>query len=657
MKWKPRRSPARLGPRALAFVIDGLLLMAFSAPLMWLAYHRAFAHWNDTRPLSLAINWVLPGLACVGFWTWQGATPGKAAAGLRVVDQLTGDKPSLVQSLLRWFGYFVSALPLGLGFIWAALDSDRQAWHDKIARTRVVTVRALGEAGGPGYIERHWRGQQSLARSYWVNNVLLSVPLTLALSGLMSWISLKGESLQATAIAVLIGWPVALACDWWCVIGGWRAASRYLNEGGSRLWGRLAQLSLGAGMLQVLISAVFGFLPSSGEYLKMARGIDPIGQATFRLSGDGHALRLEGAIGMGDAARLEDLIATAPQLRLVELESPGGRLVEAERMVELLRGRGASTRAVGNCESACTLVFLAGSKRQLMPGAQLGFHRASSGTYNPVFDEMANQHLSSVYRGMGLPEDYVDRTLKTSPRSMWYPTNEDLAARGLIAETLRTLDIAMPPADALLADYLDALRINPAWYQLEARYPGTINEAAERMRVARAGQQADGSADFAQTEALRVAAKLMPGLIVGSPPDLRRRYIQLLKVQLSADNFARCQVLLAGDLTQHRHQSVELLAAETAWLIDAVDAPPPRRQPTVPSAIELEVVRRSMRAPVHGLLAAVWSDTSMPASDANAANAANGRSRCEAVLKVLNQAATLPTAQRELVERVMFQPV
>lgn len=62
-------------------------------------------------------------------------------------------------------------------------------------------------------------------------------------------------------------------------------------------------------------------------------------------------------------------------------------------MVVLMRKRHATTRAVGDCQSACTLLFLAGSSRQLMPGAQLGFHRASSGTYNPAFDEIANQHL------------------------------------------------------------------------------------------------------------------------------------------------------------------------------------------------------------------------------------------------------------------------
>jgi uncharacterized RDD family membrane protein YckC len=33
-----------------------------------------------------------------------------------------------------------SALPLGLGFAWAARDPRGQAWHDRIAGTVVVTT-------------------------------------------------------------------------------------------------------------------------------------------------------------------------------------------------------------------------------------------------------------------------------------------------------------------------------------------------------------------------------------------------------------------------------------------------------------------------------------------------------------------------------------
>jgi uncharacterized RDD family membrane protein YckC len=41
-------------------------------------------------------------------------------------------------SIVRALSCFLSLVVLGLGFIWIAVDRDRQAWHDKIAGTVVV---------------------------------------------------------------------------------------------------------------------------------------------------------------------------------------------------------------------------------------------------------------------------------------------------------------------------------------------------------------------------------------------------------------------------------------------------------------------------------------------------------------------------------------
>ena len=54
------------------------------------------------------------------------------------MDAKTGQPASPLQCIVRYLGYFVSALPLGLGFIWVAFDKRKQGWHDKIARTLVV---------------------------------------------------------------------------------------------------------------------------------------------------------------------------------------------------------------------------------------------------------------------------------------------------------------------------------------------------------------------------------------------------------------------------------------------------------------------------------------------------------------------------------------
>jgi uncharacterized RDD family membrane protein YckC len=73
----------------------------------------------------------------VFFWSVAGTTPGKAVMGLGVVTR-DGRRLSLVRSMVRLFGYVLSTLLYGLGYLWIAIDNWREGWHDKIARTAVV---------------------------------------------------------------------------------------------------------------------------------------------------------------------------------------------------------------------------------------------------------------------------------------------------------------------------------------------------------------------------------------------------------------------------------------------------------------------------------------------------------------------------------------
>jgi uncharacterized RDD family membrane protein YckC len=73
------------------------------------------------------------------FWTLVGFTPGKAVLGLKVVRK-DGAKISFGRALLRFFCYWISAIPLFLGFLWVLWDPKRRGWHDKIAGTQVLYI-------------------------------------------------------------------------------------------------------------------------------------------------------------------------------------------------------------------------------------------------------------------------------------------------------------------------------------------------------------------------------------------------------------------------------------------------------------------------------------------------------------------------------------
>jgi uncharacterized RDD family membrane protein YckC len=89
--------------------------------------------------INMVINYILPAIVVLLFWAYKSATPGKLMLKLRIVDAKTGEKPSTAQWLLRYLGYYLSAVVFMLGFIWVGFDRRKQGWHDKIASTVVIS--------------------------------------------------------------------------------------------------------------------------------------------------------------------------------------------------------------------------------------------------------------------------------------------------------------------------------------------------------------------------------------------------------------------------------------------------------------------------------------------------------------------------------------
>lgn len=133
--------------RVGAAAIDSALVAVIIVPLMWWAYGERYFLGPDPLmgPADVLIRYVLPAVLVIAFWLYKLATPGKMAISATIVDARTGRRPSAGQLVIRYFGYFVSTLPLGLGLIWVAFDSRKQGWHDKLAGTVVVR---RGSGGG-----------------------------------------------------------------------------------------------------------------------------------------------------------------------------------------------------------------------------------------------------------------------------------------------------------------------------------------------------------------------------------------------------------------------------------------------------------------------------------------------------------------------------
>jgi uncharacterized RDD family membrane protein YckC len=146
--------PAGFFSRLEAFVVDLIILSIIQ--LGGSAFINAFLKFFrltgladkiktilENSTVNIVVGSALMTLLVIGyftfFWTLVGYTPGKAILGLKVVRK-NGGKLSFGRSLLRFFAYWISMLPLFLGFFWVLWDSKRQGWHDKIAGTQVLYI-------------------------------------------------------------------------------------------------------------------------------------------------------------------------------------------------------------------------------------------------------------------------------------------------------------------------------------------------------------------------------------------------------------------------------------------------------------------------------------------------------------------------------------
>ncbi len=140
---------AGLPRRFAATLIDTLLLVILITPLSYL-----FGRWGappgpDGALPTVQFDWsilllndLLPMVLIIFFWVRYRATPGKMLMDCQVVDATTFDNLRIGQSLLRYVGYFLSLLPLGLGFFWIIWDKKKRGFHDLLAHTVVIRLPA-----------------------------------------------------------------------------------------------------------------------------------------------------------------------------------------------------------------------------------------------------------------------------------------------------------------------------------------------------------------------------------------------------------------------------------------------------------------------------------------------------------------------------------
>ena len=277
------------------------------------------------------------------------------------------------------------------------------------------------------YIQAHWRGEHSLAHSYWINGVLITVLVRSASAALQKvMVAPLGISLDYLALIVFEA-VVLVGIAIWQLVGIWRSAQNHKERTGRRAWANVA-----------MVLVVFGFIGTAKTTSDYGKIVSVYYQA---LTGQSLAeysveivetdIRLNGYINFKAVDEIRELLESRRDLNSLVIDSPGGFIGAAVELSEIVQRRGLTVVVWGNCLSGCTLLLVASPEPTIVPGSVVGFHR-SGGIDVAEIEVETNRLMEETYASHGVPQSIIRKAMSTPYEEMWTPSLGELVETKII---------------------------------------------------------------------------------------------------------------------------------------------------------------------------------------------------------------------------------
>ncbi len=125
---------AGVGSRFVSYLVDAIILAV-------IGYGLAFVLMAIGASYMPAMYMpTLVGLVYFTYFFGTGQTPGMKVMNIKLIRTDGDPEIGYGKGFLRWIGMQISALVIGLGFLWILIDKNKQGWHDKIADVYVVAA-------------------------------------------------------------------------------------------------------------------------------------------------------------------------------------------------------------------------------------------------------------------------------------------------------------------------------------------------------------------------------------------------------------------------------------------------------------------------------------------------------------------------------------
>ena len=626
------------------------------------------ARTKDTRPAGASAGYKY-------VWSQTGALAGLIVGGAVLLLELAGVRIEAWGPLLD-LGHLSACVGVAafVGFIAGAI---RDACNGNVARKRRSREPAAGKDPWSGNIlAAHWRGELPLWVSFWVigiaaNFVIAAIP-SLAVAVFEADRGYKPTSIFSASIVM---WAGIFMIAIWQAIGVWRSAatSAITSAPNSAVTGRAPSdadaeepaaggLTLWAGLARFVVVVAFARLvgafaaegvPQLNELYKIAFEDDPdIPAYTIRLMRDGTEAEIVGGFKYGLTDDFAALANAAQHLKVVHLDSVGGRLGEGEKLFTVIRDRGLDTYVSSRCMSACTLAFAGGRERFLLRGAVLGFHKGGfPGVSDSEFDTL--QH--KVFAAAGFDSRFIERALSTPHNDLWRPSQEVLVAAHVVTGVTDGTVFATSGHGARFTRETAAAslaRATPVFQAMQTRFPAQFSSIIDDYYEAI--QKGKTEAETVRTLRGRVRP-FITSLVPQADDDVLVDYNRILIDQYSylyAKNPSGCYAYAAGAVLPANipadHLSGELLQRRQA-VEERVVATAATRPETSPAAMT-PLFAKLRKA----LIAKGFTDADFSLLDQSAVEKSKQAQFCRRRILFLSEISRLPAPEGATVLRKIF---
>lgn len=168
--------PAGFNERFVAYVIDALPFVLLTYATLKIAVAAGMF------PYSKGMEWLWKFLWMGLYIIYEAvlssggrATVGKWLLNIRVRHK-DGGNLSFPRALVRAFAYFLSSATLNIGYLMALFTENKRALHDKIAGSRVISIKERGDLASGLVLALSWGMMVILMGTYLNNTVLRLTP-------------------------------------------------------------------------------------------------------------------------------------------------------------------------------------------------------------------------------------------------------------------------------------------------------------------------------------------------------------------------------------------------------------------------------------------------------------------------------------------------